>query len=108
MKYTLAFLILAGIANGQQFHLERSNGKKSYRVDFDPYSNQTRTIHIDYSSGRPVVTSDVTIPEGVGYIYLRSGNKAVIEYSPTPFVDNIRILQSLPANCALVLPVYGF
>jgi hypothetical protein len=105
MKYAIAFLLLAGTAHAQSFLIDPA--AKSRRIQFDPNANERRTIEIDYSSGQPVVTDDVTLPEGVGYIYIRSGNRATLEYSRNAEQQELRFWQRMPFAPAPFLPGYG-
>ena len=105
MKYAIAFLLLASPAIAQNVHIDISQSK-TQRIPFDPYKNQTRTIYFDLSTGHPVVTSDVTVPEGVGYIYISNGKTAVLEYSRTEDVRMIRFWQQMPF--APIQPFVGF
>jgi hypothetical protein len=68
------------------------------RIDFNPYENDSRTIEYDMSSGLPVVVSDVTIPEGVGFVWIFNPRtqRAVVEYSRQPYYQRVRVLQSIP------------
>jgi hypothetical protein len=105
MKYAIAFLFLASVAQAQSF-LPDTSKSKTRRLDFNPLRNERRTIEFDLTSGRPVVTSDITVPEGVGYIYIESGGKATLEYSRAEDVRMIRFWQQMPF--APIQPVVGF
>lgn len=97
-------LVLGSSVQAQGF-LPDTKGSKTRTLDFEPLVNQRRTIEFDLTSGRPVITSDVTVPEGVGYIYIESGGKAVLEYSRTSQYDLIRFIQQVGPY--LPSPVYG-
>lgn len=97
-------LVLGSSVQAQGF-LPDTSKSKTRRLDFNPRANTRRTIEFDLTSGRPVITSDVTVPEGVGYIYIESNGKAVLEYSRTGEMDLIRFIQQ--TGPYLPSPVYG-
>jgi hypothetical protein len=86
MKYLAAFLLLATTAVAQT------------RIDFNPYSDDSRTIEYDLSSGQPVTVYDVTVPEGVGFIWMSNPvtKRVVVQYSRQPYYQQVRYLQSIP------------
>ena len=90
------FLMPTGGGSCTTVLLDAVKGKTIHGIDLNPLVNARRTIEFDLTSGRPVVTFDVTVPEGVGYIYIESNGKATLEYSRTLDVQMIRFWQQMP------------
>ena len=42
---------------------------------------QTHTIYLDYGSGEPIIVADNYLPPDTGYVYIRNGNRGVLEFS---------------------------
>lgn len=81
MKYVLAFLALTTVAHGQSIYIKA--GSEARTIEFDPYLNESRTVHFRLVDGKREIISDETIPEGVGYISIfnPATGKGAIRYT---------------------------
>jgi hypothetical protein len=66
MKFAFAFLVLTTTLQAQSIYIK--SGDEARTIEFDPYRNESRTIHFRMVDGKREIISDETIPEGVGYI----------------------------------------